>query len=258
MYDAQSTRWVRTTPRCLSDFTGRPVVFSLLEPHLSGGGTVLDVGCGEGYCARKVVEMGAARVIGVDISEGMVQSARAASEGDDRFSYYAASSNDLLKTLEERRDELGTEGGAEGSVDVAMAVFLFNYLTIEETGEAIKQIHAALKLGGTFVFSVPHPSMIYCHNPSSVFHLQSEGKGYFSSRNQRILGQICTVDGDKLNIMSVHKTLHDYIECLRAAGFEIVDIREAGVTEEHMKMHPEFFESVQDRPLHLVFELRKK
>lgn len=258
MYDAQSRRWVRTQPRCLSDFTGRPVVFSLLEPHVNGGATVLDVGCGEGYCARKVVEMGASMVIGLDISEGMVQSARAASEGDDRFHYSVASCSDLLKTLEEKRDELGIEGVVEGSIDVAMAVFLFNYLTSEETGEAMKQIHAAIKPGGTFVFSVPHPSMIYCHDPSSVFHLQSEGKGYFSSRNQQILGQICTLDGEKLNIMSVHKTLHDYIGCIQVAGFEIVDIREAGVTEEHMKLHPEFFESVQDRPLHLVFELRRK
>eukprot|EP00566_Odontella_aurita_P020921 CAMPEP_0113572204 /NCGR_PEP_ID=MMETSP0015_2-20120614/25968_1 /TAXON_ID=2838 /ORGANISM="Odontella" /LENGTH=359 /DNA_ID=CAMNT_0000475217 /DNA_START=84 /DNA_END=1160 /DNA_ORIENTATION=- /assembly_acc=CAM_ASM_000160 len=259
MYDAQSTRWVRTEPRCLSDFTGRPVVFSLLEPHVSGGGatSVLDVGCGEGYCARKVVEMGASRVVGVDISEGMVESARAVSDGDDRFRYYAASCSDLVKTLWDRRDDLGLRGPAEGSMDVAMAVFLFNYLTTDETGEAMRQIHSALKPGGTFVFSVPHPSMIYCHDPSSVFHLRSEGKGYFSSRDERILGQICTLDGEKLNIMSVHKTLGDYMDCIRGAGFEIIDIREAGVTEGHMKLHPEFFESVQDRPLHLVFELKK-
>ena len=31
MYNKQATKWVRTKPRCLSDFTGRPVVFEMLS-----------------------------------------------------------------------------------------------------------------------------------------------------------------------------------------------------------------------------------
>ncbi|EJK76304.1 hypothetical protein THAOC_01940, partial [Thalassiosira oceanica] len=68
---------------------------------------------------------------------------------------------------------------------------------------------------------------------------------------------ISTIDGTKLNVMSVHKTLGDYVQAISKAGFQILDIREAGVTEEHMALHPEFFRSVQDRPLHLVFKLKK-
>eukprot|EP00985_Skeletonema_marinoi_P016501 scaffold8893_cov73-Skeletonema_marinoi.AAC.1 len=71
MYNKQASNWVRTEPRCLSDFTGRPVVFEMLEDVLkaqhdgsdSKGKVVLDIGCGEGYCARKVIEMGASKVI---------------------------------------------------------------------------------------------------------------------------------------------------------------------------------------------------
>ena len=99
--------------------------------------------------------------------------------------------------------------------------------------------------------------MILCHDKNAVFHLNSEGKGYFSSRNEKILGQISTIDGTKLNVMCVHKTVGDYINAINAAGFQIVDIQEAGVTEEHLALHPEFFRSVQDRPLHLVFKLKK-
>jgi len=29
------------------------------------------------------------------------------------------------------------------------------------------------------------------------------------------------------------------------------------VTDQHLALHPEFFSSVQDRPLHLVFKLKK-
>merc|ERR1719491_1733011 len=35
MYNKQATNWVRTEPRCLSDFTGRPVVFEMLSTELS-------------------------------------------------------------------------------------------------------------------------------------------------------------------------------------------------------------------------------
>ncbi|KAL7527619.1 hypothetical protein ACHAXR_005225 [Thalassiosira sp. AJA248-18] len=261
MYNKQATNWVRTEPRCLSDFTGRPVVFGMLAEELRRGDSndkkiVLDVGCGEGYCARKVIELGAAKVVGCDISQEMINSAKQTSEGDDRFQYYACPVGELVQGLKDRVDDMGVEK-AEEAFDLAMAVFLFNYLTSYDMEDAILQIYQALRPGGIFVFSVPHPSMIFCHDKDSIFHLDSEGRGYYSSRNEKILGQISTIDGTKLNIMSVHKTLGDYIAAINAAGFRILDIQEAGVTEEHMTIHPDFFESVRDRPLHLVFKLKK-
>jgi SAM-dependent methyltransferase len=256
MYNKQASNWVRTEPRCLSDFTGRPVVFDMLSSELGGDKIVLDIGCGEGYCARKAIDLGASRVIGCDISQEMIAGALATAGDDKRFSYFVSPAGDLLESLEERKDELGIDC-VTNSIDVAIAVFVFNYLTTHDTEDAIQQIYQALKPGGTFIFSTPHPSMIFCHDKNAVFHLDSEGKGYYSSRNEKILGQISTIDGTQLNVMSVHKTLGDYIKAIMASGFEIVDIQEAGVTEEHMKLHPEFFESVYDRPLHLVFKLRK-
>ena len=264
MYNAQADNWVRTQPRCLSDFTGRPVVFSFLKSHLPGA-CVLDVGCGEGYCARRVLEMGAGRVIGSDISEEMIRSASATAAAmgqEDRLRYYVSPCSELLTGLKAKKDEMAiaTEGSAEGTFDVAMAVFLFNYLTSGEMEDCMRQIHKALKPGGIFVFSVPHPGMIYAKEGDAsflAFRLKSTGKGYFSSRDQKILGTICTVDRKELNIMSVHKTLNDYMDAINSAGFGIVDIREAGVTEEHMAIDAEFFGTVKDRPLHLVFKLRK-
>ena len=222
----------------------------------SKGSVVLDIGCGEGYCARKVIDMGASKVIGSDISKEMIACALNTAGGDDRFKYYEAVAGDLLKGLNDNRDYLGIDS-AEEAFDVAIAVFLFNYLTTNEMEEVILQTYQALKPGGTFIFSVPHPSMIFCHDKGAIFRLDSENKGYYSSRNEKISGQISTIDGTRLNIMSVHKTLSDYIKAIFSSGFEIVDIQEAGVTEQHMKLRPDFFESVKDRPLHLVFKLKK-
>ena len=262
MYNKQATNWVRTEPRCLSDFTGRPVVFEMLDSVLQGSSkehrTVLDIGCGEGYCARKAVELGATKVVGFDISNEMIASAKETSMGDSRFHYYVSPVGDLSQNLRHRWEDLGIDRPSpEKAFDVAMAVFLFNYLTIADMEDAMSQIYQALKPGGVFIFSVPHPSMIFAHNSDSAFHLDSEGKGYYTSRDQQILGQISTIDGVKLNIMSIHKTLGDYIAAINKVGFQIQDVREAGVTEEHLALHPKFFENVKDRPLHLIFQLRK-
>ena len=183
----------------------------MLEPHIKDA-IIIDVGCGEGYCARKMVEMGAKKVIGSDISAGMIESAIATSKGDDRFIYFTSSCSDLVQGLKEHHtssivDHKGSmyeQNEGEGSmdlVDVATAVFLFNYLKIEEMEDCMEQTYKVLKPGGIFVFSVPHPSMIYCNHEDSIFRLESEGKGYFSSRNEKILGHISTIDGNKLNIM---------------------------------------------------------
>ncbi len=305
MYNHQANNWSRSGPSCLSDFTGRPVVFDMIKPHINNinintntntagtstststgedtvtGTTVLDVGCGEGYCARKVVEMGAALVVGSDISEAMVQCASEvatedAAKGDSKgqqqqpFYYYCASSCNLLEGLEKERLKLKQQQQQQQQqqkqalfkipdlFDVAIAVFLFNYLSTDEMLTTMSQIHSALKPGGIFIFSVPHPSMIYCHDPNAIFRLNSSNRGYFSSVNEKLLGHISTIDGKKLNIMSVHKTLNDYMGAIRSVGFDILDIREAGVKEEHMEMNSEFFSSVNDRPLHLVFKLQKK
>jgi len=261
MYNKQASNWVRTEPRCLSDFTGRPVVFKMLAESLrdapSRSTTVLDVGCGEGYCSRKAIELGASKIIGCDISVEMINSAKTAAKGDERFKFYQATCGELLHSMKKHHEYLGINDCPEESVGICIAVFLFNYLTSTEMADAILQIYAALKPGGEFLFSVPHPSMIFCHDKNAIFRLDSKGKGYFSSRNEKIMGQISNIDGSKLNIMSVHKTMNDYIQSIYAVGFQIVDIQEAGVTEEHLEMNREFFESVKDRPLHLIFKLRK-
>ena len=44
------------------------------------GKTVLDLGCGEGFYSRRLRELGAAAVVGVDISAGMVALAQGAEE----------------------------------------------------------------------------------------------------------------------------------------------------------------------------------
>ena len=155
MYNKQASNWSRTKPNCLSDFTGRPIVFSMLEPHLQQA-KILDVGCGEGYCARKVKEIGADTIIGCDISGAMIQCASSISEQSqdkNSFHYFVSTSTNLLDGLEKERSKTNM---IPKEFDVAMAVFLFNYLTTDEMTMTMKQVYQALKDGGYFVLSLIH------------------------------------------------------------------------------------------------------
>ena len=80
VYNSASPQWARKEKLLLSDFTARPYVLDRLAP-LSGL-RVLDLGCGEGYVARKIVDAGAASVLGIDLSAGMIEQALAEAKRD--------------------------------------------------------------------------------------------------------------------------------------------------------------------------------
>ncbi len=56
---------------------------------------VLDVGCGNGWAVRWLVERGAGAGIGVDVSPQMINRARQLAQGDDRFQFQVASGDAL-------------------------------------------------------------------------------------------------------------------------------------------------------------------
>src|SRR5437763_15976790 len=102
------------------------------------GKAVLDLACGEGYYTRELRRRGAARVVGVDLSAGMIGLAEA----------------------EEARRPLGVEyrvGDARaldvpGEFDLAFAAYLLNYAhTAEELTQMCRPVARALRPGGRFV-----------------------------------------------------------------------------------------------------------
>ncbi len=71
------------TEQALADWTPGP------------GDRVLDVGCGNGWAVRWLVERGAGHGAGVDVSSEMIARANAATQGDDRFSFHVAAGERL-------------------------------------------------------------------------------------------------------------------------------------------------------------------
>ena len=71
IYNQNAKNWSRNAPNSLSDFTARPYIFKQCGDLTNLD--ILDIGCGEGYCARILKTQNNARsVVGIDLSQEMI------------------------------------------------------------------------------------------------------------------------------------------------------------------------------------------
>jgi 2-polyprenyl-3-methyl-5-hydroxy-6-metoxy-1,4-benzoquinol methylase len=135
---------------------------TLIEPtqehllNVRAGQRILDLACGNGQFARRLARLGAC-VLGVDISERMIERARArTTELGDRieFQILDCTRADLLLSLGERQ------------FDAAVCTMaLMDMTAIQPLFTALARL---LKAGGCFVFSVLHP----CFNSGRVIQIR--------------------------------------------------------------------------------------
>lgn len=248
LYNQTASRWSRREPNSLSDFTGRPRVFELcgdvIDKH------IVDLGCGEGYCARVLATMGAGKIDGIELSEAMVDLAVRQNKEDSGFAE---------GLINYRCGDVTDLPYQDHQYDLAVGVFVYNYLTLAQTEASFSEVFRVLKPGGEFVFAVPHPSFPFIRKKHEApFYFDVQGKGYFSSRDHQSQGKIFCRDGTALDVQMIPKSLGDYFDALANAGFtSLPTLVECGVTDEMLKMDLDFFGPVSDLPLHLAFKLVK-
>jgi SAM-dependent methyltransferase len=244
LYDADAARWQRRDPNSLSDFTGRPVVFEMCGDVT--GLSVLDVGAGEGYCAREIKQRGAASVLAIELSDEMVKLAKAQEEA-------------LNQGIDYRQGDARDLQVQEASFDLALAVFVFNYLDTEGMRLALQGIYRALRPGGHLVFAIPHPSFPFMRTTHTApFYFDFQGRGYFSGKDSLNQGEIHCRDGRALRVQMVHKPLEEYFATLKSVGFtSMPEVREMRVLPEHLALDSEFFGPLNDIPLHMGFRVRR-
>ena len=256
LYDAQATNWVRTTESSLSDFTARRPVLREIG-NLSGTTTsVLDLGCGEGFVSRRLVtEAGASKVTALDVSPGMIaQAAALEAQQSLGITYGVADATGFRETLDD---------GAE--FDLVVAIFLFNYLDLNQTTHTMRQVRESLAPGGRFLFTVPHPALAFWQRePQPPFFFDTaaaEARGeplkYFEPDVSHE-GKIHKTDGTALNVRLFHKTFANIMGALADAGFgTLPTLTELTATPELVSENPSFFGPVEGVPLHALFSITK-
>ena len=108
----------------------------------ASGMSVLDLACGEGFYTRRIKNMGAANVVGVDISEKMIELARKREENKQLGIQYIISD---VMTL-----------GKIGDFDLVVASYLLNYAqTRDQLLKMCQTIFVNLKPGGRAAVVMP-------------------------------------------------------------------------------------------------------
>ncbi|MEN7547281.1 class I SAM-dependent methyltransferase [Rapidithrix thailandica] len=216
---------------------GEWYVLHKMLPDLTGK-NMLDLGCGYGWHCIYAKEQGAKRVVGVDLSQKMIEKAKEKS-GEYSIEYKQMPIEDIDFVAEE--------------FDVVFSSLAFHY--IQDLKTVFHKIHACLKKGGQLVFSIEHPvftaraeqdwyveaSGNRLHWP--LDHYQTEGE-----RHTRFLGH---------QVIKYHRTLETIINTLIASNFEIIQLSEPKPSQEVLKEYPEMKDEMR-RPIFLLVSAIKK
>ncbi len=203
------------------------------------GKKVLDIGCGAGGHDRKLIELGAESVLGIDISEKMLEEAKK-NNNSDKITYQLLSMNNLEKINEK--------------FDLVISSLAIHY--IEDYDGLCKKVFNLLKDGGYFIFSHDHPmdSAIIMDNLEKRYVI-IDGKKYFllsdyNNEGKRLIRWI--VDG----VVTYHRNMSHLVNGLIDAGFRIERLNESYATEEAIKLKPKFIEQ-KDHSYYVYIKSKK-
>lgn len=173
------------------------------------GKAVLDIACGEGFYSRMIRRRGAAKVMGVDLSEGMIALAKA-TEAEQRLGIDYIVGDGLNLRLSPQ-------------YDLAVAAYLLNYAHSRTELDAMcAGIARCLRPGGRFVTVNTNPA---CHFPSAPsfrkygFDTSVSGSYHESAP----ITFTFYLDNGSFNIENYFLSVKTHEEALRGAGFR--DIR---------------------------------
>ena len=202
------------------------------------GKRVLDLGCGFGWHCRYAMEQGAKSVVGIDISEKMLERAQQINNLPG-ISYIRMPVEDIDFVAE--------------SFDVVLSSLAFHY--ISSFADICKRIYKSLSVNGYFVFSVEHP--VFTAYGNQDWHYDDEGHKlhwpvdrYFEEGKREAIFL-----GEKM--VKYHKTLITYLNDLLQNGFQIKAVVEPKPDKELLESIPGMKDELR-RPMMLLVSAIKE
>lgn len=219
-----------------NDFVEQPAIKSVISTIRDK--SILDLGCGTGEFAKYCIENGAWKVVGVDISENMIEKAKRENQVEN-IDYICESIEDLeLKELK---------------FDIIISSLAVHYM--EDYTNLIVKVHNLLAKNGEFLFSTEHPIVTARKEMNSwvkdsdgnklhwaLDHYQEEGK-----REQHWY-----TDG----VIKYHRTISTLINTLIENGFVLEKITEPQSIPVGLEKMPKLV-SEKRRPSFIVIKSRK-
>jgi 2-polyprenyl-3-methyl-5-hydroxy-6-metoxy-1,4-benzoquinol methylase len=201
------------------------------------GLNVVDLGCGYGWFCRWAHEQGAARVLGLDVSEKMLAQAKAMTSGA-QIAYEQA--------------DLETFDLLDASFDVAYSSLALHY--IRDVAVFFAKVHRALAPGGHLVFSTEHP--IYMAPTDPGWSTDKSGRETWPVHAYLAEGPR-TTDWLAKGVVKHHRTIGTTLNTLIARRFVITHVEEWGPTDEQIAANPQWARE-RDRPMFLLVAAQRK
>jgi toxoflavin synthase len=199
------------------------------------GKAVLDVACGEGFYTRMLRRQGASKVVGIDLSQGMIDLAR------KQEAQHGLGIEFLVGDARELRF---TE-----QFDCAMAAYLLNYARNRDELRAMCQgVAAGLKPGGRFVTVNCNPALHFPSAPSyRKYGFETRPVGAWREGTPIIWTFF--IEGASFEIENYHLNVAVHEEAFRSAGFREIHWHALRVSPDvDAAYEPGFWSDFLDQP----------
>lgn len=197
---------------------------------------VVDLGCGFGWFCRWASAQGAADILGLDLSERMLERARQTAT-DPAITYRTA--------------DLETLALPQARFDLAYSALALHY--VADVDRLLAAIHRALVPGGRLVFSTEHP--IYMAPTRPGWSLDGDGHRTWPLDGYAREGPR-TTDWLAPGVVKHHRMLATTINALIGAGFTIARVEEFRPTARQIADRPDLAPEC-DRPMFLLVSARR-
>ncbi len=213
-----------------------PALFSMM-PDLKGK-KVLDLGCGFGEHCKQFIGCGAKKVVGIDISEKMLDIAKK-ENSDSKITYINMPMEEIAQLNEQ--------------FDVVVSSLAFHY--VEDFVGVVKSIYDMLDVDGVFIFSQENP-LCTCYSGGDRWTRDENGnKLHLNLADYGIEGEresVWFVD----NVKKYHRTFSTIINTLIEVGFTVEKMIEPLPTDEILEKYPEY-RDLFHKPDFLLLRVKK-
>lgn len=211
---------------------------------------IISIGCGSGLDTRWLTDNGAKKVIGVDISEGLLKIAR--------------TNNPDIEFREMDMEQLDFP---DESFDLAYSSLAIHY--VDDWTKPLKEARRILRNGGSYIFSCGHPI-------DTAMEYAVEGDTKYArvgrmidqvTQTRTIFGDYLVRDGEgvksvggtlgTIDVIVYHRTFSKMVEQILASGFSIEKVIEPQPAQSMKVANPGMYEQLTRIPTFMIWVLKK-